>query len=252
MTNWSFALGSVSRTLPIPGLAEHATGLKSLSDATALRNQVLNCLDIAESLEDQARRVEYLGFVFVGAGYAGVEGLAELQDFAAQAIELYPRCRAAGMRWVLVEAQSRIMQEVPASLSEFAERELRGRGIEVRTDTTLSEVTERGATLAGGETIPARTVVWTAGVKPSPVVARLGLPLEESGRVAVDDTMRVNGNPRLGDRRLRRGPRRLQDRDSRARRRRSTRSARGGWWPATSSRRSKAPRQSRSAIARKA
>ncbi len=189
------ALGSVSRTLPIPGLAEHATGLKSLSDATALRNQVLNCLDIAESLEDETRRAEYLGFVFVGAGYAGVEGLAELQDFAAQAIELYPRCRAAGMRWVLVEAQSRIMQEVPASLSEFAERELRGRGIEVRTDATLSEVTERGATLAGGETIPARTVVWTAGVKPSPVVARLGLPLEEGGRVAVDSTMGVNGNP---------------------------------------------------------
>ena len=61
-------LGSISRTLPIPGLAEHATGLKSLSDATALRNQVLTCLDIAESLEDRARRAEYLGFVFVGAG----------------------------------------------------------------------------------------------------------------------------------------------------------------------------------------
>src|SRR5580658_2546371 len=87
------ALGSVSRTLPIPGLAQHAIGLKSLSDATALRNQVLRCLDIAESLEDPELRSEYLGFVFVGGGYAGVEGLAELQDFAVQAIELYPRCR---------------------------------------------------------------------------------------------------------------------------------------------------------------
>src|ERR1700679_3272410 len=71
------ALGSVSRTLPIPGLAEHATGLKSLSDATALRNHVLSCLDIAESMEDPDMRAEYLGFVFVGAGYAGVEGLAD-------------------------------------------------------------------------------------------------------------------------------------------------------------------------------
>jgi NADH dehydrogenase len=78
------ALGSVSRTLPVPGLAEHAIGLKSLADATALRNQVLTCLDIAESLEDPAMRAEYLGFVFVGAGYAGVEGLAELQDFATR------------------------------------------------------------------------------------------------------------------------------------------------------------------------
>src|ERR1700691_983355 len=114
------ALGSVSRTLPIPGLAEHAIGFKSLSDATALRNQVLSCLDVAESLEDPDRRAEYLGFVFVGAGYAGVEGLAELQDFAAQAIDLYPRCRAQGMRWVLVETKDRILQEVPRGLSELA------------------------------------------------------------------------------------------------------------------------------------
>jgi NADH:quinone reductase (non-electrogenic) len=185
------ALGSVSRTLPIPGLAEHAIGLKSLSDATALRNQVLSCLDIAESLEDPVRRSEYLGFVFVGAGYAGVEGLAELQDFAAQAIELYPRCRVQGMRWVLVEAKGRIMQEVPQSLSEFAERELRGRGIEVRTDSTLREVSARQATLSDGEAISARTVVWTAGVKPSPAVGKLGLPLDREGRVLVDPMMRV-------------------------------------------------------------
>lgn len=185
------ALGSVSRTLPIPGLAEHATGFKSLSDATALRNQVLSCLDIAESIEDPIRRSEYLGFVFVGAGYAGVEGLAELQDFGVQAIELYPRCRAQGMRWVLVEAKGRIMQEVPGSLSEFAERELRGRGIEVHTETTLAEVNAHGAWLSSGEEISARTVVWTAGVKPSPAVAKLGLPLDSSGRVIVDSTMRV-------------------------------------------------------------
>jgi NADH:ubiquinone reductase (H+-translocating) len=186
------ALGSVSRTLPIPGLGEHAIGFKSLSDATALRNQVLNCLDVAESLEDPALRAEYLGFVFVGAGYAGVEGLAELQDFAAQAIEMYPRCAAQGMRWVLIEARGRIMQEVPESLSEFAERELRGRGIEVRTGTTLRECSERAATLADGEAIAARTVVWTAGVKPSPMIARLGLPLDGDGRVVVDATMRVD------------------------------------------------------------
>jgi NADH dehydrogenase len=187
------ALGSVSRALPIAGLAEHAIGLKSLSDATTLRNQVLRCFDIAESLEDEAERAEYLGFVFVGAGYAGVEGLAELQDFAAQAIESYPRCRADGMRWVLVEVGERIMREVPVSLSEFAERELRERRIEIRTDTTLLELGSRSATLSDGETISARTVVWTAGVKPSPAVAELGLPLDREGRVVVDPTMCVEG-----------------------------------------------------------
>ena len=185
------ALGSVSRTLPVPGLAEHAIGLKSLSDATALRNQVLECLDIAESLEDLEQRREYLGFVFVGAGYAGVEGLAELQDFAAQAIELYPRCRTQGMRWALVEARERIMQEVPPSLSSHAERELRRRGIEVHASTTLRSITERTATLSDGDEIPARTVVWTAGVKPSPAVSKLGLPLDRAGRIVVEPTMRV-------------------------------------------------------------
>lgn len=189
------ALGSVSRTLPIPGLAEHGIGLKSLADATALRNQVLQCMDIAESLEDPARRREYLGFVFVGAGYAGVEGLGELQDFAAHAIELYPRCRADGMRWVLVEARERIMQEVPESLSQFAQRELRARGIEVRTRTELLALSQSAATLSGGETIPTRTLVWTAGVKPSPAIAKLGLARDSSGRVPVDRTLRVAGLP---------------------------------------------------------
>jgi NADH:ubiquinone reductase (H+-translocating) len=185
------ALGSISRTLPIPGLAEHATGLKSLSDATALRNQVLTCFDIAESLEDHALRAEYLGFVFVGAGYAGLEGLAELQDFAAQAIRLYPRCNAEGMRWVLVEAREQIMPEVPHSLARFAARELRTRGIEILTNTTIQSVSATGTQLSTGEWVAARTVVWTAGVKPSPVVASLGLPLGGDGRVRADERMRV-------------------------------------------------------------
>jgi NADH:ubiquinone reductase (H+-translocating) len=189
------ALGSISRTLHVPGLAEHGIGFKSLSDATALRNQVLRCLDIAESIEDPQLRAEYLGFVFVGAGYAGVEGLAELQDFAAQAIQLYPRCRLQGMRWILVEARERIMQEVPSSLSSFAERELRGRGIEMHTSTTLAEVSARSARLSSGETVPARTVVWTAGVRPSPAIAQLGLELDRAGRIVVAPTMRVEGLP---------------------------------------------------------
>jgi len=185
------ALGSVSRTLPVPGLREHAIGLKSLSEAIALRNRVLRCLDVAEAIEDPQERAENLSFVFVGAGYAGLEGLAELQDFAAHVVKLYPRCRAHGMRWVLVEAKSRVMTEAPRSLSSFATRELRGRGIDIRTDTTLRSVDARSATLSDGERIPTRTVVWTAGVKPSPVVSSLGLALDEGGRVRVDATLRA-------------------------------------------------------------
>ena len=131
------AVGSISRTLPVPGLAEHGTGFKSLPDAIELRNRLLRTLEAAETLEDPTARQAWLTYVFVGAGYAGVEGLAELQDFAADAIERYPRCRTQGMRWILVEARDRVMPEISADLAEFAARELRGRGIEIRTSTTL-------------------------------------------------------------------------------------------------------------------
>jgi NADH dehydrogenase len=187
------ALGSVSRTLPIPGLVEHAIGFKTLPEAIELRNHLLRTLEMAESLDDPAAREQYLTYVFVGGGYAGVEGLAELQDFAADVLHLYPRCRVQGMRWMLVEAAPRIMREISPDLAEFTMRELRGRGIEFRTGTTLEQVTESGVRLAGGERLATRTVVWTAGVRPHPVVERLGLPLEQ-GRISVDREMRVHGH----------------------------------------------------------
>jgi NADH dehydrogenase len=95
------------------------------------------------------------------------------------------------MRWVLVEARERVMPEVAPSLAAFAERELRGRGIEIRTGTTIAEVTDRSVRLSDGEAVGARTVVWTAGVRPHPVVAHMGLALSEGGRIEVDRTMRV-------------------------------------------------------------
>ena len=187
------ALGSVSRTLPIPGLAEHAMGLKSLPEAIALRNHVIRTLEIAETLEDGDARREYLTYVFVGAGYAGLEGLAELQDFAGDVMDLYPRCSVTGMRWILVEASDRVMPEIGPKLADFAVRELRARGIEIRTQTTLDAVTARAATLSDGAVVPTRTVVWTAGVKPNPVIAELGLPLTERGRIDTDSRLQVKG-----------------------------------------------------------
>ncbi|HUB37077.1 MAG TPA: NAD(P)/FAD-dependent oxidoreductase [Solirubrobacteraceae bacterium] len=188
------ALGSVSRTPPVPGLMEHAIGFKSLADAIALRNRVISMLEAGEASHDSQSRAEHLTFVFVGAGYAGVEGLAELQDFMADVIDLYPRCKVQGMRWVLVEARARVMPEVAPHLAAFAERELRGRGIETLTGTTIAEVSDRAVRLSDGRSIGARTVVWTAGVRPHPVVARLGLPLSDGGRIEVDRTMRVSGH----------------------------------------------------------
>jgi NADH dehydrogenase len=132
--------------------------------------------------------------VFVGAGYAGVEGLAELQDFAADVIELYPRCRMQGIRFILVEAKDRIMGEIPQDLAEFATQELRRRGIEVRANTTIERVSADSVELSGGDIIPSRTVCWTAGVKPHPVISELGLPLGPAGRIVVDPYCRVEGH----------------------------------------------------------
>jgi NADH:ubiquinone reductase (H+-translocating) len=191
------ALGSVSRTLPVPGLEQHGIGFKSLPEAIELRNRVIRTLEAAETLSSPADREAWLTYVFVGAGYAGLEGLAELQDFAADAIEFYPRCRMQGMRWILVEARDRVMPEISADLAEFAVRELRGRGIEIRTNTTLDELTGSTARLSDGETVRTRTCVWTAGVRPHPVVGRLGLPLDDGGRVRVDRTLRVPEHPNV-------------------------------------------------------
>ncbi len=187
------SLGSVARVLPIPGLAEHGVGFKTLPDAVALRNRAVLQLETAEEIDDPELRRQYLTFVYVGAGYAGLEGIAELQDYVADVIDRYPRCRLDGTRWILVEAQDSVMPEIPASLADFATRELRGRGIEIRTGTLLEEVDEGWARLSDGETVPTRTVCWTAGVKPPAVVRELGLALTEHGRIDVDSTLRVAG-----------------------------------------------------------
>ena len=187
------AVGSVSRVLPVPGLAEHGMGFKTISEAIALRNSTLQNLEVAESLDRAEDRRPYLSFVFVGAGYAGLEGIAELQDYVADVIERYPRCRLDGTRWVLVEALDRVMPEIHPRLADFATRELRARGIEVLTGTRLESVDRATATLSSGERIPARTVCWTAGVKPPRVVERLGLELDSGRRIAVDATMRAAG-----------------------------------------------------------
>jgi NADH:ubiquinone reductase (H+-translocating) len=189
------ALGSTSRTLPIPGLAEHALGFKTLSEAIALRNRLVQTLEQAEIETDPDLCRALLTYVFVGAGYAGLEGVAELQDFAADLVERYPRVRMHGLRFVLVEAKERVMTEISADLAAFASAELRRRGLEIRTHTMIDSVSDRSVVLSNGETIRARTVVWTAGVQPHPVIAKLGLPLDGAGRIVADRYTAVAGRP---------------------------------------------------------
>jgi len=187
------SFGSVSRSLPIPGLAQHAIGFKSLADAIWLRNHMVETLEEANVTEDPARREQLLTYVFVGGGYAGLEALAELHDFAADAIQRYPRARLQGMRWILVEAAPRVLPEIDETLADYAVRELRGRGMDIRLETTLTSVDGGGVELSTGERIAARTIVWTAGVAPHPSLRRMNLELDERGRVPVDDHLAVAG-----------------------------------------------------------
>ncbi|MYZ38271.1 MULTISPECIES: NAD(P)/FAD-dependent oxidoreductase [unclassified Streptomyces] len=187
------APGSVSRTLPVPGLAEHGIGFKTVEEAIGLRNHVIEQMDIASSTRDPAIRDAALTFVFVGGGYAGVEALAELEDMARYASRYYHNIKADDLKWILVEATGRILPEVGAEMGVYAVRELRARNIDVRLDTRLVSCEDRIAVLSDGARFPTRTVVWTAGVKPHPILAASDLPLDARGRLRCTAKLSVDG-----------------------------------------------------------
>ncbi|MFF4951004.1 NAD(P)/FAD-dependent oxidoreductase [Streptomyces chattanoogensis] len=187
------APGSVSRTLPVPGLADVGIGFKTVEEAIGLRNHVLEQLDIASSTRNPEVRDAALTFVFVGGGYAGVEALAELEDMARYAVRYYHNIEPEDMKWILVEATGRILPEVGEEMGRYAVRELRARNIDVRLETRLDSCEKRIAVLSDGARFPTRTLVWTAGVKPHPILAATGLPLNGRGRLRCTAALRVDG-----------------------------------------------------------
>jgi NADH dehydrogenase len=188
------ALGSVARTLPIPGLADEGVGFKTIEEAIYLRNQVLNCLDVAESTTDVERRRRALTFVFVGGGYAGVEALAELEDLARDATKYYKNITWRDLRFVLVEAMDRILPEVGPDMGEYTLMQLSQRNIDIRLKTRLESCVKGEVKLSDGATFPSDTIVWTAGVKANPVMTNFaGLPLDDRGRLRCLADLRVEG-----------------------------------------------------------
>ena len=186
------APGGDTRTLPVPGLAEWGVGFKTIEDAVHLRNSVLHRLDQAdEAPPDRVDR--YLTFVFVGGGYAGVEAVAQLHELVQHALRYYPRLAGARQRWLLVDAAPRILASIPGRLGEYAARQLTRRGIEVHTDTRLESAVDGHVVLSSGLEVEAETLVWSAGVAPSTLGRRLGLPVDERGAVIVGPTLRDEG-----------------------------------------------------------
>lgn len=192
IVRWDLLLlcpGAVTRTFDVPGI-ERTFGLKSLIQAVSLRDHVLAQLALTE--EVPAERDERCTFVVVGGGYSGSEYAAQMQLLTRRVAPRYRGLNASDPKWVLVEQAPRLMPQLPAKLSARALKILRSRGVDVRLGTGVVEVTEHDVALSSGERIPTRTVVWTTGVQPSPLVAALGLPTTH-GRLWVDPQLRVIG-----------------------------------------------------------
>lgn len=185
------ALGSVSRTLPIPGLAEQAMGFKQVEEAIALRNHVLSRLDVAASTWDPALRRRMLTFTFVGGGFAGIEAIAEVEDMARDALRYYESISAADLRFVMIEGTTRILPELGEEMGGYALEQLRKRNIEVHLSTFLGSCVDGHVVTSTGLEFDSDTIVWTAGVKANPVLSRSDLPLDESGRVRALPTLQV-------------------------------------------------------------
>ncbi|HEV7629330.1 MAG TPA: FAD-dependent oxidoreductase, partial [Streptomyces sp.] len=164
------AMGAVSRTFPIPGLAENGIGMKGVEEAIGLRNHVLEQLDKADSTNDEDVRRRALTFVFVGGGFAGAETIGEVEDMARDASKYYPNVRREDMRFVLVDAAPGILPEVGPKLGEWGLEHLKSRGVEVYLSTSLESCVGGHVVLKNGLEVDSSTIVWTAGVKPNPAL----------------------------------------------------------------------------------
>jgi NADH dehydrogenase len=189
------APGSVARTLPVPGLAERGIAFKTVGEAIYLRNHVLSRLDAAATTVDPELRRRLLTFLVVGGGYAGIEALAELQDMARYATRYYENISPEDQRWVLVEAAGRIMPEVGPRMGRYTVERLIEAGIDVYLDTRVKSMEDGHVVLDDGTEFETDTIVWTAGVKPNPMLEQTDLPRDARGRIDCTAELQVVGMP---------------------------------------------------------
>jgi NADH dehydrogenase len=185
--------GSVTRLFDIPGLAEHARGLKSTAEALYLRDHVLEQLELADVDDDPGRAASRRTIVVVGASYSGTElavQLRALADSAAKQMKFDP----ADVKFVLLDVAEQVMPEVGEKLGAAAMKVLTARGIDVRLGVTLKEVHAEHVVLSDDSLIRTHTVAWVTGVTGSPLIEKLGLPIEK-GRLKVQTDLQVPGHP---------------------------------------------------------
>ncbi len=185
--------GSVTRLFDIPGLAEHARGLKSTAEALYLRDHVLEQLELADVDDDAGRAAARRTIVVVGASYSGTELVVQLRalaDSAAKQMSFDP----ADVKFVLLDLAEQVMPEVGEKLGAAAQRVLKSRGVDVRLGITLKEVHAEHVVLSDDSLIRTHTVAWVTGVTGAPLIEKLGLPTEK-GRLKVQTDLQVPGHP---------------------------------------------------------
>ena len=195
------ALGSTTNFYGLPGLEARALTMKSLSDAVYLRNRLIAQLEEADTECAGGNRKALMTFVVAGGGFAGVETVAGINDFVRDALRSYPRIAREGVRMVLVHAGRTVLPELGEKLGSYAQRKLTERGIEIHTNAKVERVTDEEVTLSNGAVLPARTLVWTAGTSPHPLLGALPCK-RDRGRVCVNEFLEVEGWPgvwALGD-----------------------------------------------------
>ena len=190
------ATGGVHRLLPIPGVATHAHGFRSLAEALWLRDHLVRQQELAASCDDPSERAARCTFVVVGAGYTGTELAAHGQLLTRAAARQRPALAGQRLRWLLLDLAPRVLPELDPRLGATADRVLRRRGVEVRLQTTVQAATAQGVTMSDGQFVPTRSLVWCVGVRPDPLTASLGLPTVH-GRLVVDRYLAVPGRPEL-------------------------------------------------------
>jgi NADH dehydrogenase len=181
----------------VPGLREHGFEIKSLSDAISLRDRVIRHLEVADAIDDARLRSALLHFVVVGGNFTGVEVAGELDVVLRKASSVYGRVRPEDCRVTLVEITDRVLPALDVDLSAFAERRMRRRGINIRLGSSIVRVSQDSAELRDGELLSTSTVIWCAGIAPSPLIQKLPLPVDERGYVRCQPDMRVEARDNI-------------------------------------------------------
>lgn len=187
------ATGSVTATFGIPGVAEHSFPFKRLEDAEHVRNHVVETLELADIESDAGERRRLLTYAIVGGGYTGVEVAGELVDFFGSILRFYRNVKREDVSIALLEGGSRLLPDLLPRMGEYCTSFLRGRGVSVRTGTLVAQVDARGVELRDGSRLESATVIWTAGVRPSPLIASLPLKHARNGGILVNADMSVEG-----------------------------------------------------------